>query len=252
MNSEPSRGGKEAKHSAPSGASEGEAATPLELAALAVLIDPAAFRVGNGRDALFQAMSAFLESAALCDEMAKMTYEQQRAMLLGESSAGSKGAKRLIETLLRLTTPPESFLTLAVRDDEDDTLRPYLENHCNLEGKKHRKSWSRVRTVMNNLRYWLVFAANEDNRKNAGSTQNEEWEDAERVCDQFFRRYGVGPFGKNAEPGGYRFPQEVVDRFIAWKKWIRTQKGGMTAVRPLTREEIFQKPIKKKNPTRRR
>ena len=223
-------------------------------------------------------MALFNESAALCDEMAKKSFSEQTEMLTLLAMSGNRGAGRLADLMTRMVMDaPVPVLTLGMSDEDNDTLRPYLEKQCNLEGTKGRKSWSGIRTVLKNLRCWLVFLVNTDNTRNAASIQardirdkedarakgcsveelnaagwsgyqDQQWVDTERAFEEFLARYADF---KNGQPAGHSFPQEVVDRFIVWKRWIRTQKGGMTAVRPLTREEVFPKPIKKKNPKRR-
>ena len=251
-----------------------ESATALEIAMLAALIAPAACREGNCRDALFRAMALFQESAALCDEMAKQSHREQIEMLASAATQGDQGAGRLLFAMSRTRKQP--LLTLGMRDDEQDTLRPYLETHCNLEGTKGRKSWGGIRTVLKNLRCWTVFTVNNRNTSNAASIQarevrdeaearakgcsveelnaagrssyqDERWQDAERAFEEFLASYAVL---ENGQPAGYSFPQQTVDLFIAWKRWIRSQKGGMGAVHPRPREEVLPNPIKKKNPKR--
>ncbi len=101
-----------------------ESATPLEIAMLAAVIDPAACREGNLRDALFRAMALFRESAALCDEMATKSYPEQTEMLMTLFREGNKGAGRLMDVFVRMITDaPVPMLTLAASDDEGDTLR---------------------------------------------------------------------------------------------------------------------------------
>jgi len=252
-------------------------ASPVELATLATLIDPAACGGGNCRDALFRAIALLEESAAMCNEMKKRSSEEWTELIVAEFRSGSKGAGRLLELLSRRSLNAQRrSLTLALRDDEKDSLRPYLEEGCNFKGKTGRKAWSRVRTVLDNLRCWWISRANEHNTTNAGSIKARETRDAEdaqtRGCsveELQMRGYGyyecerwhdaVPEFDeflagqevlKNGKVSGHSFPSELIDMFMGWKRWIRTQKGGMSAVRPLTRDEIFAGPVKKGVPTK--
>lgn len=250
------------------------AATPLELAMLAALIDPAACNEGGCRDALFRAMTLFQESVALCYEMGKKSHLEQIEFLTRLVVEGQKGAGRLCDVLHRIrSNAPASVLTLASKNGEQDTLRPYLEEHCNFEGKTRKKSWSRVRTVLDNLRCWWISCANEHNTSNAVSIQardirddeiarakgcsveelrrrgwgyyeSQRWNDAEREFKEFLARHEQW---KNRKLAGYSFPRETMDEFIKWKRSNR-QKGGMRAVRPLTREEVFAEPVKENIP----
>jgi hypothetical protein len=42
----------------------------------------------------------------------------------------------------------------------------------------------------------------------------------------------------------YIFPEKEIDAFIAWKRKIRQQKGGMTAIRAISRGEFSKKAVK--------
>jgi hypothetical protein len=238
-----------------------ESATPIQLAILAALIDPEGCRKGHNRDALFRAMSLLRDSAALSDEMAEKSDAEQAKMLAVLASTGSQGARQLLDALTRINKPPEPMLTLAEKDEEEDTLRPYLEQHCNLEGKTGRKSWSRVRTVLDNFRAWITSRTNELNilfaaqiyateerlkrlqeQFAAGSVLHDEiqgyhYRDPEGECWEFFIKHQISD--EDGRALRYEFSQDEADGLISWKRRIRTAPGGLGAVRALTREEIL-------------
>ena len=58
-------------------------ATPIEIAVLAAVIDPAACREGNQPDALFHALDLYQESCRLCDEKPSRAIWLSDALLLG-------------------------------------------------------------------------------------------------------------------------------------------------------------------------
>jgi hypothetical protein len=222
-------------------------------------------------------MALFEESAAICDAMAKKSPSEQIEMILGAKDEGCKGAGRLLDVLLRIgLNAPEPILTLSLLDDDNDTLRPYLEEHGNLEGKTGRKSWSSVRMVDTNLRLMIVDQANQHNQSNAARIQaselrdaaearakgcavedlrsrasraydyNEVWRDADADFDRFLTEHSIIKAGKVT---GYAFPHGVADMLLKWKRNIR-RRGGIKNVRPLTRDEVFGKASKKKIPKR--
>jgi hypothetical protein len=255
---------------------------PVELAILAALIDPTACRFGNSRDALFRALALFEETAVLCEEMAPKTFMERIELLEKDRLSGNSGADRLIEALLNVVRKvPQPVLTLAARDNESDTVRPYLAKKLNLEGKAGKKTWSRVRTVHDNLRLMYVDRANNWNRDNAArirAHERHEQEQAKRdqreaqerrlpvglISDGRFRaadgwRDGVTEFeelmsrwkvSRDGMVHHYEIPKAVIDSLVEWKREIR-QKGGIKAIRPLTRKEVLGKAVEKKNPKRR-
>ena len=247
----------------------------FQLAMLAATIHPEACRTGNSRDALLGALALFEESTALCIELGAMNLKERVNWLseiaFADRVSGMDGASRLLNVISRAANKPPPPLTLALRDEESDSLRPYLQKYCNLERSPERKSWDRVRTVRENLWKWIVDLLNQDNLRNAASIQardirdeeearakgcsveelnavgwsgydNERWQDAGEYFEKWLNTQAIW---KGAHIAGYAFPEEVVKNFMAWKRRIRTQKGGMSEVQPLTREEALGKPVKK-------
>ena len=255
--------------------STSETATPLELAMLAAMIDPDSCKNADGcRDALLHAVALFEESAALCREMGPKD-------LMGRLDALSQhveGGAAHLETVLCRTAlnAAKPFLTLAVKEGDEDTLRPYLAQHADVDGRRRGKSWFRVRTVQNNLKSWRVHLTNTENinraeairarderdkttartrgcsveelRAGMVSYSHEEWQDADGSGDAFLLSHAVRENGRIAR---YEIPEELVDEFIKWKRWIRQQEGGVKAIRPMTRAETFRA-AKKKNPEKTR
>ena len=244
-------------------------ATALELAMLAAMINPAACRNGNSRDAVFQAMILFHESIDICEKMAAGDPLKFLDSIRWECRAAGELWHMLIEKFLKT---PDVFLTLAIRDKDDDELRPYLAERLKLEGRTGRKGWCNVRTVTDNLRAMLVDLANRRNRLNAdgirareladekeakergitveqvriGRTtlRNELWEDGETEFNNLMGRAAVWENGAVAR---HRFRKGFVDEFIKWKRDIR-RRGGSKAIGPLTRAEVFWKACQKKIP----
>ena len=145
-----------------------ETASPLELAMLAALLSPDACRGDHSRDALLRAMALLRESAALCAEVAAKPHHELLAMLQEEMEPGHEsGAFRLFKAMVKSSAPPPAVLTLSKKDAGTDTLRPYLEKCASFEGRTGRKSWARVRTVLDNFQAWFVDLANANNIKNA-------------------------------------------------------------------------------------
>jgi hypothetical protein len=259
-----------------------EQIAPVELAILAALINPTACQSGNSRDTLLQALALFEESATICNEMAPRSFEERIELLEIAARSGSTGARRLLGVLVQsvLNVPPP-FLTLAVRDEDSDTVRPYLASKLSLEGKTGRKVWSRTRTVHDNLRLMYIDRANQWNRDNAARIRAHERQAEEQARDDSReaeeRGFSVGLISRFRPPRSswrdglkefeelmsrcevkeqgrvhhYDIPQVVIDEFVKWKREIR-QKGGIKAIRPLKREEVFGKAVEERNPKRRR
>jgi hypothetical protein len=259
-----------------------EKITPVELAMLAAVIDPRACQSGNFRSTLLQALALFEESAAICQEMSSRNCMELLEMLEKGSLSGSSGSRQLFNTLVSqvLSARRERILTLAAHDGDSDTVRPYLAKELNLEGKTGRKVWSRTRTVRDNLRLMCIDRANQWNRANAArilahERQEEEqarkdrleallcgvsvglvsdgrfrpaggWRDGQKEFEEFMSRCEVRKEGKVHH---HEIPQVTIDALVEWKREIR-RRGGIKTIRPLTREEVLGKPVKKKNPKR--
>jgi hypothetical protein len=171
--------------------------TALELAMLAATIDPRACGAGRFREALLLAMALLDESAILREEKTTRSAEEWRAMLSAELQQGNKGAQLYLERSAgRALREPEKTLTLALSDHGEDTIRPYLSEHCNLEGKGNeagRKAWGSVRTVRDNFRKMFVDEANKANLANAkkSSLPDELWRDGDREFDEYLESHQV-------------------------------------------------------------
>lgn len=266
---QPDKPGNSAKMEAakPADAGKGGKATILELAMLAAMIDPAACREGNNEAALFRAFALLEESTSFCEEWGPMSLDERVSKLRILAFEQNSGARHLLDSIVRRWEKlPLPMLTLAMRDREEDTIRPYLQRHANFGGMDtNRKGWSSVRTVVHNLRRWCVSLVNDDNSQNAERMRardlrdeeeakakgcsvetlhaggwsgyvDEQWVDAESKFDEFLKTHEVW---KNGQLTGYLFREEAIKNFVKWKKQIRTQKGGMTAVRVLTRKEVL-------------
>ena len=248
----------------------------FQLAMLAATIHPEACRTGNARDALLGAMALLMESETFCTEFGAMNRTELVNWLgeisLSERISGMDGASRLLEAISRAANKPPPPLTLAKRDNDDDTLRSYLNEKLNLEGKKSgQEAWVNVRTVLDNFRWMFVDHANTHNKTNAARIQerdkrdeeqaraqgisvaqlrgqgghflhDEEWRDGEAEYKEFLDRRAVrDASGKVVR---YEIGRNYADSLTAWKKEIR-RCGGVKKLRPLTREEVFGKPVKK-------
>lgn len=231
-----------------------EPAKPIELSVLAALLNPEACRAGDCRETLVQAALLFEESKALCREWARMPKADVLNIL-------RKDPLNLVSCrLAQLLDRPESEATLTLLKDakKSDELREYLEKQLNLEGKTRSRSWSRPRTVLDNLHYWVTDNVNKRNARTAEYSslyfqtqlQSGGWEDAEDAWAQYLDRYAADKNGcvtVNAQDSGqsprvvdrYIFPKKEIDAFIAWKRPIRRQKGGMTAIRAISYAEFF-------------
>lgn len=247
----------------------------MELALLAAVLDPEGCRAGASRDALLHAMALFEESEALCQMLQAMDRMQRLTWLWEVGRLEPKGGAMHLHTVLAepILHPPVPVLTLALQDGQADQLRPYLQKHANLEGATGRKSWSRLRTVHDNLRKWMTWLVNLDNEKAIRRQEEQDqreaerrriavarlrrekdyraevpWTDAGEFCADFYRRYAIQAGGELVR---YEIPREVVDNFIRWKKEIRRAPGGIGAVQPLSRQEILRNLGKKINPTKR-
>jgi hypothetical protein len=259
-----------------------EQITPVKLATLAALIDPKACQSGNSWGTLLQALALFEESASICEEMESRSLTERIELLQKDSLSGSSGVHRLFEALVNpILNAPQPVLTLAARDNGSDMVRPYLADELNLEGKTGRKVWSRTRTVHDNLRLMYIDQANHWNLANAARILAQEhhedeqgrsdrreaqrrgysvelisagrfrpggWRDGRKEFEKLMSRCEVSKQGKVHH---YEIPQVVITALVEWKRKIRRTPGGIRAIRPLSREEVLGKAVKKKNPKRR-
>ncbi|MDQ3622544.1 MAG: hypothetical protein M3463_08660 [Verrucomicrobiota bacterium] len=243
-------------------------ATPWQLALLAALLNPDGCRQGKARDAVYMAISLFDETVAVCEEMAAKSPQEQLHMLAADLP-GSPAAGQLHHSRITQALYPDRILTLTLarNDDEEDTLRPYLAEKLNLEGRTGRKVWSRVRTVRDNLQKFFIDRANRHNRENADRIKarelreeqlpvgarpyDERWYDGEADYKQSLAEWAKKKTVDGTEQVvRYEIPQALVDDFIEWRRDIRRQKGGVKTVRQLTRGEVFAEPCQKKIPKR--
>jgi hypothetical protein len=160
-----------------------EKITPVELAMLAALVDPKACQSGDFRSTLLQALALFEESAVICQELASRDFMERLEVLEKGLLSGSSGSRQLIDTLVSqaLSAARQPILTLAARDKDSDTVRPYLADELNLEGKTGRKVWSQTRTIFENLRLMYVDRANQWNRANAARILEHERHEEEHA-----------------------------------------------------------------------
>jgi hypothetical protein len=254
-----------------------EKITPVELAMLAALVDPKACQSGDFRSTLLQALALFEESAVICQELASTNFMERLEVLEKGSLSGSSGSRQLIDTLVsQALSARQPILTLAARDKDSDTVRPYLADELNLEGKTGRKVWSQTRTVFDNLRLMYVDRAHQWNRDNAARILEHErheeeqarkdrleakrrgvsvelvsdgrfrpaggWRDGQKEFEELMSRCEVRKGGKVDH---YDIPKVAIDAFLKWKREIR-RRGGIKAIRPLTREEFWKKLSKRK------
>lgn len=236
-------------------ANMGNGIDPVHLAMLAALLDPASCKSGNGeaRSALFHAIALCQQSQHLCAELDLLTIDEMLGRLAQESHRGNKGAERLHDVILwrHYQPPPDPTLTLAIRDTDADTLRPYLAKKANFEGSTgKRKAWGQVRTVLENLKAFFIDWANRQNQKNAPRLRLEmaelgrtpSWEDGQEYHASNLQEWRRP---KDGELTHYEIPQWAADELIKWKQYIRRRRGGLKKVRSLTVEEVIGEPRKK-------
>ena len=248
----------------------------FQLAMLAATIHPEACRSGNARDALLAALALWEESTALCIELGPKSLSEKLDWLMENGALfGHCGASRLHNAICRSAKKSALILTLGMRDKEEDTLRPYLAEKLNLEGKKSgRPAWAQVRTVLENFRVMFKDHAITHNQDNAArikerntldeelarkkgitveqlraqggvSLHDEQWRDWEADYQSFLDRSGVRDArGKVIR---YEVEQIVADMFIAWKKSVK-KRGGVNKVKALRVGDISEKVPKKKIP----
>lgn len=245
--------------------------SPLELAKLAAALHPEACRNGDVAETLLAAWALFVRSSALCERFTRLSELEQLEQLSQMALAGSRGAARLLETLGEAAFKRDvPMLVLSARDTESDQLRDYLREKANFERSPQRQAWGSPRTVLDNFRSMFVHRANEHNQRNAAeifahekATKNTSgsagsttwvpecavWRDGDAEYKACKGKWAVTERGKVVE---YRIPKDVVDAMISWKRHIRTVPGGKKSVRPLSREDVFIAPAKKKNPKARK
>lgn len=241
----------------------GPPSTAWELAVLTVLLNREAIELGESREGILSAMKFLEECADLQEKIYGLKLEDRVELLTDGALGGSDAAVLLARVFSKQRMVPEKMLILTEKDAED-TVRPYLSEHGNLEGRKpERKSWSTVRVVKDNLRLMFISKANEHNRACAAKIEAREKSDpasqalpevfANLVPDEEKWRDGVGDFERflqeaeeegGAKPARYRISVRKLDELIRWKREIRRQKGGSKAVRSLRRKEVFCKPSK--------
>jgi len=153
--------------------------TPLELAQLAALIDAAACKTDDPSAAVIKALELLEKCDIICTAtMVEGSHEQLRViddnLPRGSEFAREMGRWLAVRALDALEKVP--FLTLALTDKEPDTLRPYLDEHLKLEGKRKRKKggYCGVKMVKNNLLKMFIDQANKHNLSNASKIQSRE------------------------------------------------------------------------------
>jgi hypothetical protein len=227
-------------------------ANPMELAMLAALIDPEGCKKPDAREPLFRAMALFQQSHLLCQVMASKgagkvdwLYEQVDGPFDDHSAACQLiSALSVLPKWAPVTWQEKEHagrvLTFSSQRNDPGTLQEYLEQHCQLEGTGNaaRKSWATFRKTKENLATWVVFLTNKRNRELRDGTLEasevqKRWATPEEEVRKFFQQWRVegeeGGRGANAER--WAFPVKLVDKFIEWRKWIRTN-GGMKSVLP--------------------
>jgi hypothetical protein len=227
--------------------SPSEEITPLDLASLAAALSPEGCRVGCSRDALLHAMALFEESVRLCRKIGPMgPFERLRFLrahggqsAINKPSSGADHLAQIIEAQMRDVPPP--VLTLAKSDSDNDTLRSYLKEHLNFEGKTRPTTWSTVRTVRENLKAWITCLVNEDN-----SREPRLWKDPQKFWTDFLARNATTEHGSSI---AYAFPAEIIRNFIAWRRDYRKRGGLIKEIRPLPRAK--KETDKRKRPKRR-
>ncbi len=254
--------------------------SPRDIAIIAALLNPSACKSetrSERRSALCDALTLWQESVFLTEELGpNITLESVEAFCDSSKNRNSRLGNGLFRLLLEQSADlPEPTLTLGLRDRDQDTLRAFLAENANFEGKKpERKQWSQVRSVWNNFEKFFIAAANRHNEANANRIRNSEeqdrvlserasskggqsvstrpkrsdevWEDWRTEIEAFrkeVKRY------KDGKLTHHEIPEGMVRGLIRWKRDIRNQKGGLSAIQPRTREEVLgQLRSKKKNP----
>ncbi|TCO86786.1 hypothetical protein EV701_1261 [Chthoniobacter flavus] len=228
----------------------GDKVNPMALAMLAALIDPEGCKRADATGPLLRAMALLHQGHSLCAVMEPMDSSQKVAWLQkhdldADPFDSQSPTYQLIQALGARPKwagrSPSQRLTFPSRQDDSDTLQEYLEKHCPLEGANNaeRKSWATFRKTKENLVSWTIHCANAANLEMAvGLRENSEvqalWKDPEAEVKHFFQRWRIegeeGGRGPNAER--WAFPVALVEGFIEWRKWIRTN-GGIKSVRPV-------------------
>lgn len=218
---------------------------PTQLAMLAALLAPNACKTGEARSVLFHAIALWEESVTLCDELGPLNIEDRLNLLAPLSANGDLGARHLHGVLFRkYYDRPEPTLTLAARDEDGDTLRPYLVEQANFEGQKgERKAWSQIRTVLDNFKKFFLAWANRENQQNVHNLRGEmerlgevpSWESGGKLYCTNVKRWERFKDGKLTH---YEIPESAANRLIRWRRDIRPT-GGLKSVRSLTLEEVI-------------
>ena len=254
-----------------------------ELALIAATLNPAACR---SRDAA-ERRSTLLHAAALWLEADAVTRELNQLLVWGDISRptykgqpdDSSGANHLVEVQVQaLPQPLSPFFTLARKDQDADTVRPYLQKNLNLEGKKPgRKSWGNVQTVWRNFRWFYIAYANRQNQKNAARINakddqvrnlakqqgkdeavvrgaltrysDSEWMDGTAEFEEFRK---AAERHKDGKLSHYEIEECRVLGLMEWKNDVRKQGGAAKAGQPLTRGQVLQTLVKKNIPKKRR
>ena len=205
--------------------------------------------------------------------MAPLDLLSRSRLLLDWGITGSAGASHLANAIVDpIMNASPSVLTLAIKDKDGDTIRPYLEEKANFEGKSGKKAWSKIRTVRDNLLLMFVDQANKQNAVNAERIKARElreedeardkgcsvealpprvryndecWRDGKTDFEEFLARCAVY---EKEQIIRYDIPESVADRLIAWKRMIRKTKGGIKGVLTLTRGQVIPEPVKRKFP----
>ena len=153
--------------------------TPLELAQLAAAINPEACRSDDPSDAVAKALELVAKCRVVCKSLMIEGFQEQVRVIDDNLPKGSEFARKMgLWTIHRALPALEKVptLTLALTNNDPDTLRPYLDQNLKLEGKRGRKkggSWG-VRVVHKNLLKMFIDRANEHNRSNASKIQSRE------------------------------------------------------------------------------
>lgn len=137
---------------------------PLTLAELAAAIDPQAIREGNMQESLERAQM-LLWQAGLRAALIRRDHHAEKGIVPIRTMADYEREADLLNKGWVVVEPSE-VLVLS-EEKSRDTLRPYLREHCNFEGKNakgKRGGWKTVRSVMDDLQLWFFDRAEAYNR----------------------------------------------------------------------------------------
>lgn len=217
---------------------------PLTLAQIAAALDPGAILAGKTKEPLERAAVLLMDAGELCARLSGEGLADLRIKLVN-SEADYEAV-----VASTLNTPAEEHVYFpAVAPDvlilsENpalDTLRSYLRERANFEGKRpkgKREAWKTTRAVKDNLRRWFIARANDENiakAKNRGQVpQGKDWRDGAAEFASAMAGWGRGSEWHIPRDEFLRADSaELTDGEVEWRfiPWYRRAKanGGVTS-----------------------